>query len=226
MKEAETLSNLFHKRGTREVLQKADRLAVLNFNDVYIIDLGFVSSRLAGSSSKARRRYIHTRGELLNVDTIAGSDMRRNDIVFEMLSDVVLYKLPMDVLLHEMETNASLAMDMVRRVVRQNGYIKQRVENLSYTFASDKLIYRLLCVAQRFGQRRGTSIVVTKPVSHREIASFTNLTRESVTREMNKLVERGLVSYEKEVVTIHDPAGLVNALYQPVRTDWSGLLGR
>jgi CRP-like cAMP-binding protein len=95
---------------------------------------------------------------------------------------------------------------------------------LSYRYASDKLTYRILNLAERFGTAKDGKIYIRVPVTHRGLGMFVNMARESVSREIEKLVDRHLISYSRQHITIEDPEKLVKSLHETIRTDWSTIL--
>lgn len=219
----EALATLFRIHGTMVLFSKYQQLTAQMYRKlIFLIDDGFVSSWPAGSQSSTRRRYIYMKGELLNLEAL--SQHSRTDTVYETLSDVKLFKLEKDELLAAVAQQQTLSAALLEQVLEQNRYYRMRVENLSYIYASDKLIYRLLYLAERFGHFHGRTIVIPLSMSHRQIGSFINLTRETVSREMEKLIKKKLIAYDKEVITITRPPALIRALHQTVRTDWSGVL--
>jgi len=88
---------------------------------------------------------------------------------------------------------------------------QRRVEILSNRGAEERLGHLLLHLAlsqnQKYGQPPGEIGVVTIPISHNELAQMAAMSRPHVTVTMNKLRQRGFVSYERNrPLTVNVPA--------------------
>lgn len=78
--------------------------------------------------------------------------------------------------------------------------ISQRLihlENLTLILANNhpdsKLAYLLLDLSQRYGVQTESKIVVNLPFTREEMANYTGLTRETVSRKLNQLSEKGII---------------------------------
>jgi CRP/FNR family transcriptional regulator len=95
------------------------------------------------------------------------------------------------------------------KLVSQMRLYIARVDNLQYKYASQRLAYRLIYLAHRFGTEAKGEF--TLPVfSNRDVGSMTNLSREYVNHELNRFVRLGLLRIEDKQVIIIDMTGLRN----------------
>jgi CRP-like cAMP-binding protein len=70
------------------------------------------------------------------------------------------------------------------------------LDNLQYRSAREKVVFRLIFLANRVGQRHGTtndSVVIKRRVTNEYIARSTSITRETASRELSRLNRRQLI---------------------------------
>jgi CRP-like cAMP-binding protein len=225
-REAKLLASFFKLQGTPLSYKKGRRLITSDVADKIIyVKSGYLAAHQVALQARSRPHAYYTYGPGDIIQIRALIEEVHLELVYSTLTNVVIYTIQREVVWSEVLKSTALAAALVRDVVIQNELHARRIENLSYRYASDKLIYRILSLAERFGTCRNGTIYVKLPATHRELGMFINMARESVSREMEKLSTRGLISYERQHVTILNPKGLIEALHESVRTDWSGILG-
>lgn len=79
-----------------------------------------------------------------------------------------------------------------------------RVENLQFAGSYNRLIARLLFLAERFGKCSGSKVEINLPTTHLDIANTISLTRETVSRDMEILLKKRLISQKSHFVTINN----------------------
>lgn len=70
--------------------------------------------------------------------------------------------------------------------------------------AFEKVTSSLLICAQSFGEKHGSNVVLTLPLTHRDIATLSGLTRETTCLEMKKLEKKGLIEKMGRFLVIRD----------------------
>jgi CRP/FNR family transcriptional regulator len=224
-RETKLLANFFKLNGKPLTYKKGRRLSVSDISDkVIYVKSGFLTVYIPSQPKHGRARayYMYGPGDLMQTRELFVES--RLELIYATLTNVTLYAVPNDVLQQAIHKNTTLAAAMLRQVVFLNELHIRRIENLSYRYASDKLTYRILNLTERFGVPKDGGISLRIPVTHRELGMFVNMARESVSREMEKLVTRGLISYSRQRITILDLAGLIGSLHEPIRTDWEALI--
>jgi CRP-like cAMP-binding protein len=224
-RETKLLASFFKLRGKLLTYKKGRRLPAGDISDkVIYVKSGYLSAQSATQPSRTRARAYYTfgPGDIMEFRTLVIRDPQ--ELTYSALTNVVVYVVSKDVVWRNIRESTELAMALAGEVILQNDLLTKRVENLSYRYASDKLIYRILNLAGRFGAPKAGQIYIRIPVTHRQLGMFINMARESVSREMEKLVSRKLIDYERQHITILDPSGLVDAMHESGRADWSDLL--
>jgi CRP-like cAMP-binding protein len=94
------------------------------------------------------------------------------------------------------EITQSMAVRLINTFHHLNAVEKARAE--------EKIIYSLYFLARRFSDYAEQPMAnVVLPLTHQDVASLIGLSRETVTQELKKLKEKGLVHYDKYNFTIY-----------------------
>lgn len=180
----------------------------------YYIASGYVRIYSLNRRNEQYTHIIYGPGELFPLTWMAGPIPK--DVLYETLSDVQIFRLPIKQLNKDMLTDSVLAYGVLQQVIEQYRIYTGRVDNLEYKYASERLAYRLILLANRFGIDGPRGTTIEPLMTHQLIGTSLNLSRESVSREMEKLVRRGLVHYnELRQIVIPDLQKLATELQVP-----------
>ncbi|MGE5042293.1 MAG: Crp/Fnr family transcriptional regulator [Candidatus Levyibacteriota bacterium] len=114
-------------------------------------------------------------------------------LFYEAMDTVTLRKVPRSEFMTYITNNPDMLFEVIHRIVDIHNIYVDRVDTLEYTNSYTRLISRLLSLANRFGQPDGNKVTIQIPVTHTDIANTIALTRETVSRDMEKLEKKGLV---------------------------------
>ena len=81
---------------------------------------------------------------------------------------------------------------------------ERKLEGFVLTDAESRIANFLYDCANRFGEKKGKSVVLPLPLTHQTIADFVGAFRETVTIALKKLEKENIAIVEKGVVTIYD----------------------
>jgi len=90
--------------------------------------------------------------------------------------------------------------DLLQRVYRGTDGLLGRMAKLLGGDAQARLLYELHIHAQRFGERTATGVAIH--ITEESLAQQTGLARETVSRELTKLREKGLIRRSRGIVTL------------------------
>lgn len=218
------LRSYFKSSGEPFTLQKGH---VLHYDDiadtVFYITRGFIISHLTGGDGDMveNARYIFGPNGLLQTQLLVSKP--RQDVNYTVLESGTMYGLPTKRISQAIKSNGSLATEFLKITLQQRAYALERVENLSYLYSSDKLMYCILFLAERFGVQKNKEIHISVPITHQIIGAFIKLKRENVSREMKKLIEKEVLSYTNHQLVILDLQGIISLMHETIRTDWHAL---
>jgi CRP-like cAMP-binding protein len=214
----------FFATGRREKFSKNEVILAGDENsaDIFYIERGEVK---VYSISDNGEEYVHVIYKETDIfPLIWALKNRRRRVFYEALSPVVVFRMPKDNFLTYIEQNTNtVSYELINQLAEQFNIYADRLDNLQYKSAHEKVVYRLMFLAYRFGKKDGDNIVIDAPITHKLIADSVNLARESVSREFEKLEAKSLVKIKKGKIVITDVNKLSEEFSEPVSLDYWGL---
>lgn len=187
---------------------------------ILILD-GFVSVYSISDAGDHYTHVIYKAGELFPLIWALNNTHRK--IFYEALSDVVVAKADRNEFLKFIKTDPLITYEVLEQLSQQFYIFADRLDNLQYKSAKEKVAYRLMFLAGRFGERNGQSVVIKAPLTHAVISETVNLARETVSRELESLEKKGIIGTEGQYLIIKDIAKLGKEFSEPISLDLWGL---
>lgn len=124
----------------------------------------------------------------------------KNQYYFEALEKSEIHKAPREKVLEFIKENPDVLYDLVKRIYHGTDGMMMRLVHLLSGSAYEKLISDLVIHAKRFGEpvKGGIELLVTE----KDLASESGLTRETVSREIKVLKEKGLITFHLHMLII------------------------
>ncbi|PJE65520.1 hypothetical protein COU91_01245 [Candidatus Saccharibacteria bacterium CG10_big_fil_rev_8_21_14_0_10_47_8] len=188
---------------------------------VYYISQGFIRVYSITDQGEENTHIIYKTGEVFPLIWVFNSIAR--NVIYESLGESRLWRLPKDDLLHLVKTSHNISYSLLRQAVNLFNIFADRLDNLEYTDAFERVVYRLLFLAGRFGQKKGKKIIINAPITHQHIASSINLARETVSREIEILERKDLISHQKRLIVLNDITRLENLIGESISPNLWGL---
>lgn len=200
------LIDLFHT-GTRLAYKKGEYIIRPNEtpSGVFYIESGLVKAYDISKYGEENLLIIRKANEIFPIIwAITGQE---RDIIYETLSNVVVWRLSRDMFVEKLHGHDIMAtmLDMVTEMYRIHS---ERLLNLQYRTVRERLISFLTTMAQRFGRPVDGGILIDLPLRHQDIASSINATRETTGRELVRLGKKGWVRYTPSTIILTDPDAL------------------
>ncbi len=154
------------------------------------------------------QQYVHLivgPGELFPTAWLIGREYK--GITVEAIGPVTVRRYDRRVFIEEIRNDGVKALEVMRRMAADLNLYATRLDNLEFKYASERLAYRLLVLAQRFGQESKLGVRLP-PFTNQDIGQTINLSRESVNRELSRFGRLGLTSTRSGIIHILDYAGL------------------
>lgn len=130
------------------------------------------------------------------------------DVYYEALDEVILKKAAKEDFISLMDTNNGALRELVNRMLTTFDIYVDRIEELEYLKSYPRLVSSLLTFSKHFGKKTGKKILIEVPLTHKDIGSSINMTRETVSREMEILIGKKLIAYKHHLIVIKDFDGL------------------
>lgn len=203
---ANPLTGLF-KSGQRLSYSKGE--IVLRPDDespgIFYVESGYVKVFSINDRGEEYLHIIYGANEIFPLIWVMSGQPR--NVFYRAVTACALLRVPGKKFQDSIEADSTLCFAVLKQVTKQFNVYTNRVDNLEYKYGRERLVYRLLFLAGRFGKRRGKSVTLP-PFTQNDIASSINLSRESASREIERLEERGLVSYDGRILTLNDVEAL------------------
>ena len=127
----------------------------------------------------------------------------KNEYFYDALTAVEIYRAPKEKTLEFIKNNPDVLYDLMSRVYKGTDGLMRKMTYLMAGNAYARLLTEIIIHAKRFGEKseNNTSRVELR-VSEKELASQAGMTRETVSREMKELKDKGLVTFNKNLLII------------------------
>lgn len=124
-----------------------------------------------------------------------------NQYFFEALTDVKVKIAEADKVVDLLKDNPDITFDLITRVYKGTDGLLKRLALSLNGHASARLIYELLLECYRFGKLTESGIYKIS-VKHGKLAERSGLARETVSRELRKLVEQNCLVINKDYLLV------------------------
>lgn len=167
--------------------------------DIFYIEKGHIRVSTITAGGEQKTYVFFNPGIIFPLNRII-SDKTHN-LFYDAMEDVTLRKISKQQFQQFIQGKPEVLIDLLYQAIEVHDIYIERVDTLEYTNAYARLISRLLTLAKRFGKEEGNRVKILIPVTHQDIANTSAMTRETTTREIDKLVKKGLlVKNGKEMV--------------------------
>lgn len=195
-----TLKPLRYKKG--EVILRPDNLNP----GVNFVEKGHIKVYSITEEGNEKIHSIFKSGALFPLLWIFKNIVK--DVYYEALEEVVLKKATKEDFVNLINSESGAMKELVDRLLVTLDVYVDRIDELEYIKSYPRLVSSLLTFAKHFGKKVGKTVLVDVPLTHRDIASSINMTRETVSRELEILINKKLIAYKKHLIVIKDLAGL------------------
>lgn len=134
-----------------------------------------------------------------------------NPYFFEALDDITVLKASPVKVEHFLMEHPEVMKDLLRRVYRGLDGLLVRMAHLMGGSAYLRLTHEILIHAERFGKKDEANQIVLD-ISEVDLAKQTGLTRETVSREIRHLKNKGIVELSKNQLIIKDNHAFLHEL--------------
>ncbi len=131
-----------------------------------------------------------------------------HDVSFAALETTRVLRVSRDSFSQLVNTNPQIAEAMSRTLADYYCRLSHELENLPYRSARERVAFRLVSLADRFGNARGDEVVIGQHVPNEYIARSSNMTRETASREISRLHHKGLIQHKSGYIIIKDLSAL------------------
>jgi CRP-like cAMP-binding protein len=186
-----------------------------------MIKTGFVSVYSISDEGNKYVHIIYQPGEIFPLIWAVNSTQRR--VFYEAASDVAVWEIPKDKFLSRVQADPKVSFEVLTQLAKQFYVFADRLDNLQYKSAHERVAHRLVFLASRFGELKDKSIIIKAPITHALISQSINLARETVSREIEKLEKDKIISRKDGYIVINDIDKLSQEFSEPITLNLWGL---
>lgn len=124
-----------------------------------------------------------------------------NPYIFEAETDIAVRQVPVGEVIAFIKDNPDVLFDLLSRVYRGVDGLLARMSHLMASSAKERLVYELLIECRRFGEQQSDGSFIIK-INEKSLGAKAGLSRETVSRELNKLVRADIVTFRPGEVTV------------------------
>lgn len=125
-----------------------------------------------------------------------------NTHIYEALTDMKVRMAPKSDVLAFLKKEPEVLYDLLKRVYTGVEGLWSHIQSLTAGNSYTKLIASLIILAKRFGKMEEGTLVVQLKLGEQEIANYAGMSRETMSRELQKLKKKNMVSYGKGILTV------------------------
>ncbi|MCL4353289.1 Crp/Fnr family transcriptional regulator [Patescibacteria group bacterium] len=172
------------------------------FPGIFYVDKGFVKAYSLTEQGEQKNHIIYKKGDVFPLVNSFAS--RRTNAFFETVNNSSLRKIEYDEFIKLIRSDNDMLLDLTRRISDYMRIYIERIDGLEYTKARSRIIDHLLFLSERFGKANSKQIIIEVPITHKDIADSTAVSRETVSREMEKLKKDKLIQNKNKFLVIVD----------------------
>ena len=170
-----------------------------------IVQSGIVRAYSITASGEERVTELYSKGAIFPVTWLLGQ-ADKSLFYFDAITDCELLMIKKDVFLDLLAKDESLFKDLLYALGRQYGAVMLRITGLGQTHAVEKIGFTLYYLLIKYGQEQKPGVyVVNMKLTQLMIANLVGLTRESTTKNLKTLKDKGIVTYRRSRYTINRP---------------------
>jgi len=127
-----------------------------------------------------------------------------NDYEYESITPVEVYKIPKENLIDYLNGHPKAALVLNEQLMDYSAELLKKLKTKIFDNALRLVVLGLLDLARLFGRKDNKGTLINYWFTHQDIANISGLSREVVTRQMNKLIQKKLISYKNRLILIGD----------------------
>lgn len=170
---------------------------------IYMIAQGRVKIGHYLDDGKEVVSAILTTGEIFGELALAGED-RRKDFAQAMDNNTTICPLSIDELKALMKDDKELSFRLLKLVGLRLIRLERKLELLVFKDARTRIVEFLKDAASWKGRKVGFETMIPTRLTHKDIASLTGTSRQTVTTILNELKDQNLIYFDRKKILIRD----------------------
>jgi len=170
---------------------------------VYILKSGRIKIGSYSPEGKEIIKVILQPGEIFGELALAG-ETTRTDFAQALEDETKFCVFSVEHIEGMIKTNPHLSLEITKIIGWRLKRIENRLEGLVFKDARTRIIDFLRDMGERFGKPVGTETLIMNNLTHKEMASLTATSRQTVTTVLNELRESNKIYFDRKRILIRD----------------------
>ncbi|MFY0606272.1 MAG: Crp/Fnr family transcriptional regulator [Cyclobacteriaceae bacterium] len=171
--------------------------------NIYMIAEGRVKIGSYLDDGKEIIKAILGKGEIFGELALAG-EQRRSDFAQAMDASTRVCPMTIEGLRSLMADNQQLSLKIFKIMGFRLRKMERRIEALVFKDARSRIVDFLKEMAEEKGQKVGFETMIKNHLTHKDIASLTGTSRQTVTTILNELREANIINFDRRRILIRD----------------------
>lgn len=171
-----------------------------NPTGVYYVKSGFVRNYAVSLNGEEFTQIVFKRHDFFPMSWAINNT--KSVHTYEAMTDIEVWRAPRSDFQRFIKSNPDVLFELIKRTIVRLKGIQQRIEELAFGRANHKVASILLICAERFGVKTKDGVLIQVPLTHKDVAAFIGLTRETVSIEMNKLKKNGVFQNKNGLILV------------------------
>ncbi len=169
---------------------------------LYYLEKGYVRVYTLLSNGTEKTYVFYKAGEIFPI--IWAFNNLNKWLFYQAVGDATVYRVSRQKFMDFISNKPDVLLDVIHRIIDIHNIYVDRIDNLEYTNSCARVISCLLFLAKRFGKEQNNTVNIQIPLTHNDIATSIAMTRETASREIEKLIKRNLISVKIHLFVINN----------------------
>lgn len=170
---------------------------------IYMISKGRIKIGTYTDGGKEIVKAILGHGEIFGELALAGEG-KRTDFAQALDNKTIVCPMTLDDLNELMKVNQPLNLKIMKIMGFRLKKMERKIESLVFKDARTRIIEFLRDMATERGQKVGFETMIKNHLTHKDIASLTGTSRQTVTTVLNELREDNIINFDRRRILIRD----------------------
>lgn len=181
-----------------------------SFQNIMFVRSGYI--RLFLTTSEGREITLNIFKPAFYFSFMFGVIDESNKYYFEALTPIEAWSAPRTAFVEFLKKNPEIMFELTKNISRGFKDLLLGYEALTSPDAYSKIASTIYVLSNRFGVKKNDNVEFELKFSHQELAGFTGLTRETVSKQMERLEKEGRIEIKKRLIIVKNFTDFENSL--------------
>jgi len=170
---------------------------------IYMIAEGRIKVGSYTNEGKEIVKAILGPGEIFGELALTGEE-KRNDFAQALDNDTIVCPMNLNEMKQMMSHNKPLSFKLMKLIGLRLRKVERRLESLVFKDARTRVVEFLKDEAEEKGKKVGYETMIPNHLTHKDIASLTGTSRQTVTTILNDLRDKNIINFDRRKILIRD----------------------